>query len=336
MSRKYWFWILVFFIMIVGVPFTSSSSADKTITLKLAHDAPSTHAWQLGFLKFAESVSKKTNGQVNIQIYPSAQLGVGREYMELCQKGVVDFGPVTAGVAGSFIPAMNFFNLPFMFKDRASVKEVYTGPLGRKLLDTAEKHKLKGLSLNTYCFRSPLNSKRPIKTVADFKGLKMRLMEVPIHMETFKALGSSPVAIPVSELYMALKMGAADGAENNFSMLSLLKLNEICKYYSTLPVFLSASVMTMSLKTWNEKLDASQKKAIMESVPVLDETINYEYDRLEEVHRKVFIQEGVNIYEGPFDMKSFRAAVKPVYDKWIPMLPPEAQEVVTELQKKWD
>lgn len=335
MFRRYCLSLAVLFMVIGVVSLGNSNSAEKVVTLKLAHDSPPTAAWHVGAVKFAEAVNEKTGGQVKIEIHPAAQLGDQREYFELAQKGIVDIAPQTGGVAGSFIPALNFFNLPFLFNDQNAVKEFYKGPLGRKMLDTTEKYKMKGLSFNTYNFRCPMNSKRPIKTVEDLKGLKMRLMSVPLHIDAYKALGCSVVSIPYSELYMAMKMGAADGFENNYSTISVQKLHETANYYSTLPVFLSASVMLMSLKSWNEKLNASQRQAILDCVADLDNGINNEFDRLEEVHKKVFVQAGVNIYEGPFDLKAFREAVKPVYDKWVPTLPPEAREVVAGLQKQW-
>jgi len=154
-------------------------------------------------------------------------------------------------------------------------------------------------------------------------------------MDTYSALGCSPVAMPFSELYTAAKMGTIDGWEGAVSFLYGQKLYEVGKYFSILPVFANTCVQLASLKTWNEKLNPAQRKVILDCMPELDTVIDKAYDSLNESCLKKMKEFGLQIYEGPFDLKAFRAAVKPVYDKWVPKLPPEGQEIVKELQKRW-
>lgn len=325
--------LIISFIMLF-VPGADSIRAGNPITLKLAHDSPPTSQWQIGALKFAELVNKKTNGEVKIEVYPAGQLGDLRELMELTQAGTVDFCFQTL-VAGSFVPILNVLGLPFLFDDRSQMSALYKGPLGKRMLDAAEQSRLKGLLLNGYTYRSPMNNKRPLKTLDDFKGLKIRLMQIPIHIESYKALGCAPVALPWSELYMAAKTGAVDGFENGITVLVSGNLHEVGKYFSTLPVLLNATIVFASLKTWNEKLDASQRKAILDCIPEVDETLTNVFDRFDETNLKKVKDYGVQVYEGPFDLKAFRTAVKPVYDKWVPTLPVEGQNIVKEIQRRW-
>jgi tripartite ATP-independent transporter DctP family solute receptor len=301
----------------------------------MGHDVAPTHPWHQGALRLAELVNKKTNGEVNIEVFPSSQLGDLRELMELTQTGSIDFNMNTSGVAASFIPDMNLLNLPFLFNDRSQLKSFYESPLARRILDSGEKNRIKGFAFHTYVFRGPMNSKRPIKTIEDFKGLKIRLMQVPIHMDTYKALGASPVAIPFSELYTAAQMGTVDGFENSAVTLYYQKLYEVGKYYSTIPVFAYTNVILGSMKTWNEKLNESQRKAFLESLPEAVTMINKGSDEGEEIGLKKFSEAGVQVYTGPFDLKSFREAMKPVYDKWSSGISKEAQEILKELQKQW-
>ncbi len=335
MFRKCYVMTLFFLIIMLIVPSSYSIGAEKVLTLKLAHDQAVTTPWGVAGYKFAEVVNKKSNGTIKIDVYPVAQLGDLRELMELTKVGTVDFCFQTSGVAASFIPVMNLFGLPFLFSDRSQMEELYKGPMGRKMLDAAEKYQYKGLSFNTYPFRSPMNIKKPLKTPDDFKGLKIRLMQVPIHMDTYRALGASPMAIPFSELYTSAKMGVVDGFENTITALYTQKLYEVGKYFSTLPVFANTCLTFASLKTWNEKLNESQRKIILDCIPESDAANDNIYDNLEGSSLKKVQELGIQVYEGPFDLKAFRAAVKPVYDKWVPTLPIEGQEIVKELQKQW-
>lgn len=335
MFRKYHLITLFFLTIALVVPGSYSIGAEKVLTLKLAHDQAVTTPWGIAGYKFAEVVNKKSNGAIKIDVHPAAQLGDLRELMELTKAGTVDFCFQTSGVAASFVPVMNLFGLPFLFSDGKQLQALYKGQLGRKILDSAEKYSYKGLSFNTYVFRSPMNSKRPLKTPDDFKGLKIRLMQVPIHMDTYRALGASPTAIPFSELYTSAKMGVVDGFENTITALYTQKLYEVAKYFSTLPVFANTCLTFASLKTWNEKLNESQRKIILDCVPESDMANDNTYDNLQGSSVKKVQELGIQVYEGPFDLKAFRAAVKPVYDKWVPTLPPEGQEIVKELQKQW-
>lgn len=326
---------IVSLVLVAIFSFPQILAAKEPLTLKIAHDSPEDTPWGIGAKKFKELLEKKSNGTIKVDVYPAAQLGDLRELMELLQAGTLDFAFQTSGVASSFIPEMGLFALPFLFNNKAQMEEVYTGPLGQKLLAAGEKAQIKGLSLNVHVFRSPMNNVRPLKTPADFKGLKMRLMQVPIMMETYKALGASPVALPFSELYMAAKTGAVDGFEGAIPYLYSQKLYEVAKYLSTLPVFANTCLDLASLKVWNEKLNAEQRKMVMEVIPEVDKIMNAAYDKSQEADLNKMKEYGVKVYEGPFNLKPYREAVKPVYAKHVPKLPKEAQEVVGELQKQW-
>jgi tripartite ATP-independent transporter DctP family solute receptor len=328
--------VAVCFLVLAILAFSSVNvSSAATVTLKMGHDVAPTHPWHQGALRLAELVNKKTNGEVKIEVFPSSQLGDLRELMELTQTSSIDFNMNTSGVAASFIPDMNLLNLPFLFNDRDQLKKFYESPLARKILDSGEKNRIKGFAFHTYVFRGPMNNKRTIKSAEDFKGLKIRLMQVPIHMDTYKALGSSPVAIPFSELYTAAQMGTVDGFENSAVTLYHQKLYEVGKYYSTLPVFAYTNVILGSMKTWNEKLNESQRKAFLESLPEAVAMINKGSDEGEEVGLKKFRDSGVQVNTGPFELKPFREAMKPVYDKWAAGLSKDAQDILKDLQKQW-
>ncbi len=341
MRKKLFLLVVLCFVITFGLAFGAKKQQaeevkkEKVITLRLGHDVAPTHPWHVGALRLADLVYRRTGGQVNIEVFPSSQLGDLRELMELTQAGTIDLCMNTSGDAGSFIPDMNIFNFPLLFGSEEQLHEFYDSDLAQKVLHSGEKVGIKGLAFHTYVFRSPMNNVRPIKKLEDFKGLKMRLMQVPIHMDSYKALGANVVAIPFSELYTAAKMGTVDGFENSVVTLYHMKLYEVGKYYSTIPIFAYTNLILASMKTWNEKLNESQREAILKSLPEAVAVINEGSMEGQRVGMEKFLDYGVQVYTGPFDLTEFREAVLPVYDKWIPKLSKSGQEVVLELMKKW-
>jgi tripartite ATP-independent transporter DctP family solute receptor len=311
-----------------------ASWAQGTIKMRLAHDLAPTHPWHQAALRFAEDVKAKSNNTLELSIFPSSQLGDLRELMELTQRGTLDFNINTSGILATFVPDANLFNLPFLFSDYAQAGEFYKSKAAEKIKASCEKTRIQCLSFMTTVFRSPMNSKRSIRTPEDMKGLKIRLMQVPIHIETYKALGAAPTALPFSELYTAAQTGVVDGFENAVGTLYTSKLYEVGKYLDTLPVFLYTNVLAMSPRTY-EKLTAPQQKAILDSVPTFVASIDKAMLDFETTGLEAMKSRGVVANTGPFDLKSFRKAVEPVYAKYFPTLSNDIQGVVRQLQKAW-
>jgi tripartite ATP-independent transporter DctP family solute receptor len=318
----------------IAIVMLSCHSASAQVVLKLGHDNPATAPYQSGALKLAELVNKKTGGSLQIKVYPAAQLGDQRELGELTKAGSLDICFLTAGVAANFVPSMNIFSLPFLLNDGDQGRALYEGPIGKQLLKDAEPAGLVGLGFHILSFRSPMGVKKPLSSINDFRGAKIRLMQVPSHLDTYRALGANPVGIPYSEVYMAAATGALDGAEGAPVNVMVTKWDEVMKYYSLLPVFFNASVMYVSAKTW-ERLSPAHRAALIESAPEANEIINMEYTRRDAEAIKAMEARGVVIDKGPFDLKGFRQVVKPVYDKYVPQLPPSAQQIVKGLQAQW-
>jgi len=156
----------------------------QSITLRIAHTTAPSHPYTTMAQKLAEQAKAKSNGAMNMTIHPSSQLGGERDLMEGLQLGTVDMMSCSLGVAATFVPELNLMNLPFLFRDAKHYSEVVRGPIGQRLLKAVEPKRLVGLGFYAPVFRVPMTGVRAINTPADFKGLRIRLMEVPLHMDT--------------------------------------------------------------------------------------------------------------------------------------------------------
>ena len=274
----------------------------------------------------AELVKEKTNGEILIKVFGNGVLGGERDVNEGVQMGTIDIADTSTGPLESFVPMMGVLSLPFLFEDVEHFKKFKESKVAEELLATCEDYGFKGLGFNSPVFREPLNSKRSINTPEDFKGLKIRLMEVPIHMDTYAAMGASPTPIAYAEVYSALQLGVVDGCENALASLMDMKFYEVSKYLSRIPVFSNACALIMNLDKWNE-LSVVQQQAITESARIGLDLIDEGYLANGEEALKVMEKSGI-IISTPPSLDPFIEVTKSVYEKNIPKLPSGAQEII--------
>jgi TRAP-type transport system periplasmic protein len=307
-----------------------SAWAQDKVTMRLGHDLAPAHPWHEAALQFAADIESKSGGTLELKVFPSSQLGDLRELMELTQRGVLDMNLNTSGIGAVFVPDMNVFNLPFLFASSEQAAKFYASEEADKIKKSCEEAQIVCLSFFTTVFRSPMNNVRPIQTPKDMDGLKIRLMQVPIHIDTYSALGAAPTAIPFSELYTAAQTGVVDGFENSIGTLVTNKLHEVGKYLDTIPIFLYTNLLAMSQQTYDELSD-SQRNAILESVPAFVESVNAAMLEYETAGIATMREQGVVVSTEGFDVAAFRAAVAPVYEKYVPTLSEDLQAVVEDL-----
>ena len=227
--KRYLIFILAFLFAFV---LTDCGQTKKHRTLKLAHGLDVNHSVHKAMLKMGEDLAALSGGNLQLEIYPSQQLGTERECLELLQIGSLDMTKVSAGIMENFAPKMKIFGLPFLFRDREHSFKVLDGPLGKQLLDEGEKYWLKGLGYYDAGSRSFYTKEKPINTPEDLFGLKIRVMESVTAMDMVRSLGGSPTPISWGELYTSLQQGVVDGAENNPPSFYLSRHYEVCKFYS--------------------------------------------------------------------------------------------------------
>ncbi len=295
-------------------PAGKAASADKKIVMKVSHNGSEQHPFQKGFERFKEVMEEESNGAVEVQIFPNEQLGSEEETSQMVKLGLISAAAAgTGGGLASFVSEVELFNLPFIFRDLPHFYRVVDGPVGQRIA-TAIEEKLNCIVLG-YWFsgiRNAWNSKRPILTPEDFKGLKIRVMASPILVETFDALGAQATPMSFGQLYSALQMGVVDGAETDHIDLLQERFYDVTKYVSyTNHMFLCVAVI-FSKKQYDQ-LPHNLQELVLEAGKAA--TIS-EREEMEAVTQAALIElkeKGLEFYE--VDKKPFREKVERVYQK---------------------
>lgn len=219
--------------------------------MKLASLTPASHTYNQGAAKFADLIKERSNGRIQVTVYPEGQLGKGeRELLEAVQQGTIDIYVGSTGPIGGFNPAIGILDIPFLFNDYEHTDKVLDGPIGQQLLDDLEKAQFKALAFWENGFRNLTNSRRAVKVPADAKGLKIRTMENKVHMAAWSAVGANPVPMAWGEVYGALQQRIIDGQENPVAVIHSAKINEVQKHLSLTQHVYSPAVLIVSLKKW--------------------------------------------------------------------------------------
>lgn len=241
----------------------AAASASAT-TLKLGHVSSSDPKdnWQAGSMKFAELVDKKTNGAVKVQVFPSSQIGNDRDMTEGMRIGSVDLGLI-AGVLSNFEPRMGLLEIPYIFRDTEHMRKVLNGPVGEELSKSLLKS---GIRVLGWWERGPrmLTANKPVKSLADIKGMKIRVPEIPVSVDSWRAFGANPTPMAFGEVYSGLQQKVIDAQENPLAIIANAKLNEVQKYVMKSNHIYGYVALAMSEKNF-QKLSPQQQKAVLEA-----------------------------------------------------------------------
>jgi TRAP-type transport system periplasmic protein len=302
--------------------------AQYKAAMKLASVTPVDHFYNVGARKFAELIKERSNGRIDIKVYPAGQLGKGeREITEAVQQGAVEMLITSTGPMGGFSPSINILDFPFLFRDFSHVDLVMDGPIGRKLLNDFEKASIKALAFWENGFRHLTNNKRPIKKAEDGKGLKIRTMENKVHLAAWKAAGYNPTPMSWGEVYTALQQGVIDGQENPIAIISSNKLWEAGqKNFSFTAHVYSPAPLLMTQKKFEampkEDQDLFLKTAL--EVAKFQRKINRD---AEEKSMQDMASKGVTVIRD-VDRESFKKAMAPVFDQFSSQFPKAEIETI--------
>ncbi len=259
-----------FLFFISSLLFIRCASKEHTV-LKLAHGLDPSHPVHRAMEFMAERVKENSGGKMEVQIYPSEQLGSEQQCVELLQIGSLAITKVSAAILEGFTDNYKVLGLPYIFRSKEHAFKVLDGEIGQEFLNSTEPFWIKGLCFYDAGSRSFYTLKKPIETPADLVGLKIRVMKSQTAMQLVSAMGGSPTPVSWGELYTALQSGVVDGAENNPPSFFTSRHYEVCKFYSINEHTMVPDVLIISTKVWNS-LNAEEQKwlsdAIYESVEV--------------------------------------------------------------------
>ena len=212
----------------VGIAF-----AADTIELKLAEIHPKGYPTEQGDEEFARLVKERSQGRINITVFPGGQLGGDEKaVVEQTQMGAIDFARISLAPVLQFAKELSVLSLPYIYRDSAHMWKVLSGPIGQDLLKSVDKANLVGLAYYDAGARSFYNSRKDIKTVADLKGMKIRVQEAKLMMDLVRALGASPTPMATGDVYSALQTNVIDGAENNWPSYISFSHYQVAKFYT--------------------------------------------------------------------------------------------------------
>lgn len=246
------------------VVFFLTAAAEAKTVIKCGTSTQPSHIYNVGMEYFAKIVKEKTKGELEVQIFPGAQLGSERDLVEGLQLGSVEMTLTSTGPVGAFVPEVRLFNLPFLFKDRTEAYKILDGPIGEEI---AAKFPAKGIrSLGWYenGFRNITNSRNPVNKPEDLKGLKIRVMEDQVFILTMKTMGASPLPMAFGEVYTALEQKTVDAQENPLAVIDSSRFQEVQKYLALTGHFYSPSMLLVS-EQFFQKLSKEHQAVLIEA-----------------------------------------------------------------------
>ncbi|RLC00970.1 MAG: TRAP transporter substrate-binding protein [Deltaproteobacteria bacterium] len=300
-----------FMLMLVVTLFLFTGNTFAATKIKLGVVTKPGSAQNIVAEKFKELVEQRSNKKFEVKLYHSASLGNETEILQQVQMNTIQMAIVTGGPFDTFDPITRVVNYPFLFKDNAQADEILDGPLGNQILKSLESSGFKGLSFSENGFRNLTNSKRPVKSPDDIKGLKVRVMASAIHKAIWNALGANPTPMPWP-IYTELEQKVIDGQENPLWVMEVYKFYEIQKYMSLTRHVYSYHIDVASLKWW-ETLDKSDQDMIQKA---MYEAAVYQRadNRSKNADRlKLLKAKGMQVVENP-DVAAFRAKVADLKD----------------------
>lgn len=291
--------------------------AQEPTLLRVAYVQAPDHPHGLGIQRFAELVQQKSGGKISVKTFGNATLGGDVAVTSALRGGTIDMTVVIPALLTGMVKEYVLLDLPFLFNSYAEADAVLDGPVGRKLLETLPAKDLIGLGYWDHGFRIVTNSRHPITKVEDFAGLKIRVPQSNIFIETFSALGCNAVPMPIPELYGALESKAVDGQENPYAAVEAIKFNEVQKYASATLHAYNPLVVLFSKKTW-DRLTAAERKIVHDAS---NEAGVYERQVSREANEKSaesLKKKGMQINTiAPQEIARMRDKVKPVNDKFV-------------------
>lgn len=284
----------------------------------LTEDTPNARA----AVVFKEEVEKNSDGRIAIDIRPAAALGGDVEIIEQTQMGLVHIAIPPTGNLANFNEKMYLFDLPFLINDEAGLKRVLDGEVGQEVLATLDANNLKGMAMWGAGFRHMTNNIRPITAPDDLKGIKMRTLQAPTILSTYRAYGANPTAMAFTEVYNGLQQGVVEGQENPLANIYSMKFYEVQKYMTLTAHAYHTYAAIMHKPTW-ESLPEDLQKVVLDAL-IVGRDAARQFTLEDDARILDEIKDQIEIIElTPEGREAFIKASQPIYDEFRPKVTPE-------------
>ncbi len=244
-------------VAVAAMSLVSAQAQERTF--KFALQNPKGHPLEMGAVKFAELVAAKSGGKMKVNVFAGGTLGSDAANVSALQGGTVELVMLNSGILASQVKDFEVFDFPFMFANAKEADAVVDGPFGQKLHAKLADKGIIGLAYTELGFRNITNSRKPITTVDDIAGLKLRVIPNAINVDWVKALGANPTPLPFPEVYAALEQKAIDGQENPLSVILANKFYEVQKHLAVTNHQYNPQSIIFSKKVWDTLSEAERK-----------------------------------------------------------------------------
>jgi tripartite ATP-independent transporter DctP family solute receptor len=279
-------------------------------TLRLGHNISATSPYHLAAENFGRLVAERSQNRLRVQVFPAGALGNERDMIEGAQLGTIDMVVTSSAAAGPFVPALRILDVPFLFRDPAHARAVLDGPIGQELLAAMPARNLVGLAWGDIGFRH-MTANRPLRTLEDMRGLKLRAQNNPIHLAAYRALGAQPTVVGFNELYAALQTGVVDANEQPISIHVASRFFEVQKHLTLTGHLVASALFVISPSVFNRLPAADQeilRSAARDSIAIMRNAAD-EQDR---AGLGTLRERGMTIAES-FDREAFLKALEPAF-----------------------
>jgi len=285
-------------------------------TVRWGHLQPKDHPVSAGTNRFAQIVDQKTGGRIKVREFANSSLGSELQQQAALQGGTQEMMSASTTTLVGIVKEFGVLDFPFLFSNEREADALLDGPIGQRLLDRLPAHGLVGLAYWENGFRNVTNSKRPITRAEDLDGLKIRVMQNPVYLETFKTVHANPVPMAFGELFTALESKTVDAQENPYSIILGNKFNEVQKYLSVTRHSYNAFIVLVSKQLW-DKMSLAERK-IMQDAAIEARTYERQVSRAAaSKDLETLKARGMQVNEvAPAEIARMREMLKPVSEKF--------------------
>lgn len=302
-------------ILVAAAALTAGGAMAQEKTIKFAFQNQKDHPQAQGAQRFADLVAQKSGGKLKVNLYPGGVLGGDLQTVSALQGGTVEMTVLNAGILTAQAKEFAVFDFPFLFASPQEADAVTDGPFGANMFAKVADKGLVGLGWWDLGFRNLTNSRRPVTKVEDIAGLKIRVIQSPIYVDMFSALGANPTPLAFPELYGALENRAVDGQENPYTTILASKFNEVQKYLTVTRHVYNPQALLISKRFW-DGLNAAEKKAITDAAAEATVYQRQQSRSQADTALEALKKSGVQVTELPAaEVAKLREKVRPVIEK---------------------